>query len=179
MMKPGNPPKCSIKALWVRHLFTARRPGYCCKGTKIQQPQTRKNAKFMGIQNKCVGVCCIVFFLEFWVRVLELDLFCIVLYERTYQFKWLQDEINGTICLDRFGYFYIPCICRCRCLFVLRSCFCRMLAGVVGSPKVLHLGKQASPEKMAARLHANDSLSTYRTRNKELYGSVPFLDNSW
>lgn len=54
-----------------------------------------------------------------------------------------------------------------------------MLAGVVGSPKVLHLGKQANPEKMAARLHANSLPSTYRTRNKELYGSVPFLDNSW
>ena len=107
-----------------------------------------------------------VFFLEFWVRVLELDMLCIVLYETTSQFKWSQDDINGIMCLDRFGYFYIPCICRCRCLFVLRSCFCRMLAGVVGSPKVLHLGKQANPEKIAARLHANSLPSTYGTRNR-------------
>ena len=157
--------------------FYGKEAGILLKGTKIEQAQTRKNAKFTGIQNQCVGVVACVF-LEFWVRVLELDMLCIVLYETTSQFKWLQDEINGIICLDSFGYFQYH-VCRCRWLLVLGSCFCRMLAGVVGPPKVLHLGKQASPEKMAARLHANDSPSTYRTRNKELYGSVPSLDNSW
>lgn len=45
--------------------FYGKEAGILLKGTKIEQPQTRKNAKFMGIQNKCVGVVACVF-LEFW-----------------------------------------------------------------------------------------------------------------
>lgn len=78
--------------------------GILLKGTKIEQPQTRKNAKFLGIQNKCGGVVACAFF----GLLGESSRIGYVLYrfvERTYQFKWSQDEINGIVCLDTFGYF--------------------------------------------------------------------------